>query len=226
MQPASSASPRLRTWFVLGVSCLIGAATAFAISGRRAVPAMPAMPEVTGETAEPVHVPERATEQAAPIAIVGVASRTRITRGQPLPLTFYVVNRTTHSLPVLRSLDASDFGWRYPKLDLEIRDAKGHLVMAEGGRCGLVNPLAKDDFVDLASGARTDLLGDGTFGHYKLRDTSYLPAGRYTVTLRYDLSFAEPERGKGMPVEASVRAKIETLPKGVYSSEPITIDVR
>ena len=179
------------------------------------------MPAVTDEpTVEPVEV----AEQAAPIAIVVVTSRTKIARGEPLPLAFYAVNRTARSLSVLRSLDASDVGWRYPKIDIEIRDQAGREV--EGpmmGRCGLVNPLAAADFVELASGERADLFGEGAFGHYKLHDTSHLARGRYTVTLHYDLRFTDAERGGS--VDKTVQAKIASLPRGVYSSPPVTIDV-
>ncbi|HEY5925678.1 MAG TPA: hypothetical protein VIV11_28525 [Kofleriaceae bacterium] len=209
-------------WLALGATCSIVAAAALVTTGNRRNPAS-AMPNVIDE---PTCIePAATTEQAAPLSIVVVASRTEIKRGEPLPLSFYAVNRTTRTLPVLPSLDASDMGWRYPKITVDIRDANGQLV--EGpmvGRCGMVNPLTAEDFVELPSGAQFELFGERAFGHHKLRDTSHLAPGRYTVTLHYDLSFAEPERKGGF--DDSVRAKVELLPKGVYSSPPMTIDIK
>ncbi|HEY5926398.1 MAG TPA: hypothetical protein VIV11_32150, partial [Kofleriaceae bacterium] len=215
-------------WLALGATCSIVAAAAVVtraggverITDRRSSPS-PAMPKVTDVTCVEPAAP---IEQAAPLSIEVVASRTQIARGEPLPLSYYIVNRTTQTLPVLRSLDASDMGWRYPKIEIDIRDANGQQLGHGASRCGLVNPLTATDFVELASGARVDLFGKDAFGHYKLRDTSHLAPGRYTVSLRYDLSFTDIER-KGT-FDDSVRAKIDRLPKGVYSSPPMTIDIK
>jgi len=231
MQTASTASPRLRSWLVLGATSAIVAGVVIASLGHDPTDGM-AEHDIVTPVFEPPGL-ERTSEPARVIApaealgIVVVASRTQIKRGQPWPLAFYAVNRTAGPLHVLRSLDASDAGWRYPKIDLEIRDAKGELVLGPTiGRCGLVNPLTDEDFVELASGDRVDLLGEGTFGHYKLRDTSYLRPGRYTVTLRYDLRFDELERGKQMTIDERVSQRIGSLPKGLYFSPPITIDLK
>lgn len=153
-----------------------------------------------------------------------IGSPATVRPDEPLPLTFYAVNRTDRPLSVIRSLDASDMGWRYPKIELEIRDAQGRLVEdAPVGRCGLVNPLTASDFVELAPGARTNLLGDGTFGHHRLRGPNGLAPGVYTVTLHYDLRFDGPERTTH---EAGIEAKLAALPKGVYSSPSMTIEVK
>ena len=221
MQPAFTASPRM--WLALGAT--IATAAGYVASRREAPqPAMPAMPELTeGVAALPVQI----TEQATPIEIVVVASKTKIARGEPLPLSFNAVNRSPRRVEVLRSLDASDMGWRYPKLDIEIRDASGRLVADPTiGRCGLVNPLGDSDFVELAPGARVDLFGEGAFGHYKLQQTNQLASGRYTVTLHYDLRFDAPERMRYLVDDARIRARVDRLPKGLYSSPPITIDVK
>jgi hypothetical protein len=156
-----------------------------------------------------------------PIEIVVTASARKVRVDQALPLTVSAINRTDRPQTVLPSLDASDVGWRYPKIDIEIRDARGQLVVGSGiGRCGLVNPLVASDFIELAPGAHADLLGKGTFGHFRLGDPTLAP-GVYTVTLRYDLRFDQPDRG----AHDDVDDKIATLPKGVYASAPITIEV-
>lgn len=171
---------------------------------------------------EGIASPARSTE--APISMMVIASPVTVGSHEPLPLTFYAVNRTDHPLSIIRSLDASDVGWRYPKLDLEIRDVDGHLVDGSPiGRCGLVNPLTASDFVELAPGARTNLLGDGTFGHYRLSGPNGLAPGVYTVTLHYDLRFDGPDRASHEP---GIDAKLAALPKGRYSSPPITIEVK
>src|SRR5262245_37766687 len=143
MQTASTASPRLRSWLVLGATSAIVAGVVIASIGHHE-PALVAEHNIAPPAVEPGL--ERTTERVQVIApaealgIVVVASRTEIKRGQPWPLAFYAVNRTAAPLYVLRSLDASDAGWRYPKIDLEIRDAKGELVLGPTiGRCGLVN---------------------------------------------------------------------------------------
>ena len=211
-------------WLALGATCSIVAGVAIATTRSESPHVMPAMPPVEDDCGGPP-LPSETTEQVEPIGIVVVASKTQIKTGEALPLAFYVVNRSARPLEVLRSLDASDVGWRYPKIDVEIRDAKGRLVEDPAmGRCGMVNPLTADDFVELASGARFELFGENSFGHYKLRHTDQLASGRYTVTLHYDLRFEAAQ--KGGPVDAALQARVDKLPKGVYSSPPITIDVK
>jgi hypothetical protein len=225
MQSAASASPRTRTWSTLvAVTALVGGIAYATRETAPVVTPLPAAPAIT--TIELATQPEPTVAPAPPIEIIGVASRRQISSGVTLPLTFYVVNRTDHALPVLRSLDASDMGWRYPKIDIEIRDAKGRLIEPGGiGRCGLVNPLQADDFVELAAGERLDLLGEGGFGHHRLRYPLNLAPGTYTVMLRYDISFAERERKGGEP-DTNLRAKIDRLPRGVYTSAPVTIEIK
>jgi hypothetical protein len=223
MQTAARTSPRARTWYTLAaVTALIGG-IASATHDDDVATGPTTVHEVA--TAQVTTTIERSTTRATPIEIVGVAKRRRITADDELPLTFYAVNHTNQSLPVLRSLDASDMGWRYPKIEIEIRDANGSVVGPGSlGRCGLVNPLAAKDFVELASGARVDLLGEDSFRHHRLRHPNGLPPGTYTVTMRYDISFAKAER-KSTQHDATVRALIERLPRGVYTSAPITIEV-
>ncbi len=229
MHVAASASPRWRTW--VAVTAVLGgigyAAVRDAELARQAAFAPTAAPSriVEPRAVEPrMPAPAVAPSTEPPISILVIASPTTVSPDDPLPLTFYALNRTDRPLSVLPSLDASDMGWRYPKIDIEIRDAKGRLVEgAPVGRCGLVNPLAASDFIELAPGARANLVGDGTFGHHRLRGPNGLAPGVYTVTLHYDLRFDGPERGTH---EAGIDAKLATLPKGMYSSPSMTIEVK
>jgi hypothetical protein len=167
------------------------------------------------------HPPE--PERARPvIAVVPSASQIKVAAGERIPLDFSIVNQGGSAVRVLRSLDASDVGWRYPKINIEVRDAAGELVpVPMMGRCGLVNPLTADAFVALAPGQRLSLLGEGTFGHYAL-DAGIAEAGRYTLTLRYDLTFESRDKSSPSP---DLAAAIAALPQGIYSSEPVVVDV-
>lgn len=229
MRIAASHSPRWGTWVAL--TAVLGGIGYAAVrdaelSAQAAFEPQAAEPPVMEPRGvEPqAPAPDLAPTTEPPISMLVIASPTTVRPDEPLPLTFYAVNRTDRPLEVLRSLDGSDMGWRYPKIDLEIRDAQGRLVEgAPVGRCGLVNSLAASDFVELAPGARTKLVGDGTFGHHRLRGPNGLAPGVYTVTLHYDLRFDGPERATH---EDGIEAKVAALPKGMYSSPPITIEVK
>jgi hypothetical protein len=164
-----------------------------------------------------------APEPARPaIAVVPSASRVTVAAGERIPLDFSIVNQGPRAVQVLRALDGSDVGWRYPKITIEIRDAAGEVVPAPMmGRCGLINPLTADDFVALEPQARVSLVGEGTFGHHAL-DVGIAEAGRYTLTFRYDLTFESRDKSSPSP---ELAAAIAALPRGVYTSEPVVVEV-
>lgn len=220
MHVAISASSRGRIVLALAAALAGGLAVAASRSGPEAAP--PDEPVFTRMCPSPEAEQEPPSSEP-PLVIVAVATSKTIGPDDPLPLVAYAVNRTNRPLMVLRSLDASDVGWRYPKIDLEIRDARGQLVGgAPGGRCGLVNPLTASDFVELAPGGQVDLLGEGTFGHHRLRAPNGLAPGVYTVTVRYDVQFDQAERA----THNDVAPQLAVLPKGLYVSQPLVIEVR
>ncbi len=235
MQLAASDRPRARSWLSLALLTAGLAGVGALTCARRAAPlkasAPPADVTALGAPVDPRGPlplapgcpPYAPPSPMAALGIEVVASSTRVAAGAEIPLTFYVVNRSDRSVPVIRSLDASDYGWRYPKIDIEIRDSSCAVVpAAPHGRCGMVNELSAQDFVSLAPGRRVELFGEGTFGHHRLsKYGNNLAPGKYTVTLRYDLSFAADDPN----VPVALRAKVATLPRGVYTSTPIEIVV-
>jgi hypothetical protein len=223
---AISPLPRLGCWLALAAALLVAVVTRVAM--RPVLASAPPVHELQIErTLDHERLPcgllyEAGVElPASPIEIVVVPTRDRVVAGQPLPLDVFAVNRTGQPLSVLRSLDASDMGWRYPKIDVEIRDAKGQRVEPEPyARCKNMNSLTADDFVEVAPHGNVSLFGEGAFGHRVLREG--LPAGTYTVVVHYDLSFSDEERARHRD---GLDARIDALPKGVYASAPVTISV-
>lgn len=160
-------------------------------------------------------------KSAAPISVVAKRTKGKAKVGKPLPVRFQIKNQSSKEVTIVRSLDGSDAGWRSPKITIEVRDAKNKLVeVPMGGRCGMVNPLMEEDFVTLAPKKSHTLLGEGSFGHYVLR-WAPTKAGRYTVTLRYDVSFSEGEKGQA---DLALLQKHKPL-RGVYESKPLPIVV-
>lgn len=208
---------------LLALAAVVSLALAGSIAARHA-----ATPEVQRAVTLQPHAiasePEAARvvpAQEPALAIVVATTSTSVPVGKPLPLRFTVVNRTNQTLPVLRSLDASDVGWRYPKIDIIVRDHAGKRVEVEArGRCGLMNPLTAKDFVELAPREQVDLFGEDMFDHHVMYSGIATP-GRYTITLRYDLSFS----GDDAPHDDDIAPLLAKLPKGVYESAPIELEV-
>jgi hypothetical protein len=114
--------------------------------------------------------------------------------GERLPLGFSVVNAGPVAVDAIPSLDASDVGWRYPKIGIEIVDPDGTVVEpGDLGRCGMTNPLA-------------DAL-------------AFVPdrPGGWRVRFTYDTSGAD---GWG-PLDPDVAARIAGVPAGVYRAETV-----
>jgi hypothetical protein len=141
--------------------------------------------------------------------------------GQPFPLRFAV--RDVGAVPVdaIVSLDASDVGWRYPKIGVEFVDPRGHVVEREIiGRCGLMNPLTAADLRELRPGEALDPFGPGSFSHEAL---SFTPdrRGTWTVRFTYDTSGATGWD----PVDPDAPKLVPTVPAGAYRAET-TVEVR
>src|SRR5688500_9026224 len=95
MQLAAWAGPRPRTWYTLAaITAFVGGLVATTGGEPLVIVEPPPLPVIDIE--KPAPAPQSAIE------IVAVAAHRQITRDEPLPLTFYAVNRTTETLPVLR----------------------------------------------------------------------------------------------------------------------------
>ncbi len=142
--------------------------------------------------------------------------------GEPLPVAFSLVNTGPEPMRVITALDASDVGWRYPKIDIEIEQVGvGPVAVEPLGRCGLMNPLTRRDLQLLSPGGSLDPLGPGTFGHHLLDWTPTRP-GTYRVRMIYDLG--TPDRWTQAPPE--LIPELSSLPAGRHVSNTVTVIVR
>ncbi|MFT5685036.1 MAG: hypothetical protein ACI8RZ_005982 [Myxococcota bacterium] len=142
--------------------------------------------------------------------------------GEPLPVDFALVNVGPETFHVVPALDASDVGWRYPKIDVEIeRVGFGAVVPEEMGRCKMMNPLTERDLRPLSPGESLNPFGPGTFGHSALRFTPAEP-GEYRVRMVYDLGTPDD----WTQAEPALHASLSTLPTGKHTSPWVSVTVR
>lgn len=99
---------------------------------------------------------------------------------------------------VVRSLDGSAHGSRYPRVFAEIRGPDGQVIPRESPfRCGHLNRLGTADFTALKPGQEFDPFGRGSFGNFHLADWYPAVAGKHTVSLTIDYSAKEPAEWRG-----------------------------
>lgn len=129
---------------------------------------------------------------------------------------------------VVRSLDASDCGWRYPKYTARILDPDGKDVTPKmGGRCGNMNAITEGDVSKLAPGVEFDPLGEGSFGIWALHQWKPDRPGVWKVGLIVDYSAADPDEWNGRlgaellggPAGNGVRALLARVPKEKLTAE-------
>ena len=100
---------------------------------------------------------------------------------------------------VVRSLDGSAHGSRYPRVFAEIRGPDGHVIPRESPfRCGHFNRLRIDDLSALKPGQDFDPFGQGSYGNFHLSDWYPAVAGKHTVLLWIDYSAKEPAEWRGV----------------------------
>lgn len=144
------------------------------------------------------------------------------TVGSPLPVHFALTNTGPETFHVVPSLDASDVGWRYPKIDVEVEQVGvGAVTPEEVGRCGMMNPLTERDLRPLSPGESLDPFGPGTFSHHALRYTPSAP-GEYRVRMVYDLGTPD-DWGQADP---ALRERLSTVPPGKHTSPWVSLTVR
>lgn len=133
---------------------------------------------------------------------------------------------------VVRSVDASDVGWRYPKYACEILDAVGK-PETDGQRryrCGNCNVLKSNDVKILKPGEEFDPFGPGSFDQSTLRSWKPHRAGVYTVRIVCDFSSSDPAEWNGRIERAEVDPEsvwelIRRVPK-VKLEAKLEIDVK
>ena len=129
---------------------------------------------------------------------------------EPLDLELRFVNRGPDPLVVMRALDGSLERWQSPTWDLYLRDPRGviHRYGYRGGRCGNVNPIGADDYVELAPGqTRADVVG-GWSAH--LATGTIAVPGEHRVWVVYSFCGFGPRSGTLGPdlLRADVHATV------------------
>lgn len=107
-----------------------------------------------------------------------------------------ITNQTDHSIWLVRALDGSTRGSRYPKISLSVTAPSGQQqpVGDGSGGCGFVNPLRSSDFVNLASGEAFDPFRGWTPWKYR-----FPAAGRYVFHFQYSTDSSPPSEGWRVP---------------------------
>jgi len=141
--------------------------------------------------------------------------------GEPLPVRFSLRNTGDAPFDVIPALDASDVGWRYPKIDIKIEKVgEGPVSIPSPGRCGVMNSLNTRDLRQLRPGEALDPFGPGTFGHQKLTWAPDAP-GTYRVWLVYDFG----DHTDWAQADDAIRPLLETVPTGSYRSPVVEVKV-
>lgn len=161
-------------------------------------------------------------ETSAPLEIEIDGPR-RLGPAEPLALELTFRNRSGKPLLLLRPLDGSLERWRFPTYDLYAREhATGatYRFAFVGGRCGNVNRITEDDYVELAPGAsRSDVATKGWARH--LAQGTLAKPGRYSVWVVYSFCGFE---GRGLPLGEHVTKP--AAHQGVYASNALDVEVR
>lgn len=173
----------------------------------------------------------RPTDQAngpAEVEVVLTVESDTIKAGQTPVFRVQLINRTDKTIYLVGSLDGSDVGWRYPKITVK---RTGPEVLHGPLRCGNMNNLREQDFVQLKPGESLDPFDRdrGFFSNYHLhRQTLNMP-GKYTFTLTYDTNENDIGKWWGFmgPGEPSDKMKqmLAEVPKGTYVSNTVTVTV-
>jgi hypothetical protein len=171
---------------------------------------------------------EEAPQRSPEVEVALTVEVETIEAGQKPVFRVRLINRTDRAIYLVGSLDASDVGWRYPKLTV---DRTGPQPAAGLGRCGNMNNLREEDFVRVEPGASLDPYDPkhGFFSSYYLHDLPLETPGEYTFTLTYDSREGDIARwwgfmGPGEP-NREMRRRFEQVPKGAYTSNSVTVIV-
>jgi hypothetical protein len=161
------------------------------------------------------------SSRTAPLELT-LSGPSRRTPSQRLDLQVTVENRSAEPVVAMRALDGSLEHWREPHWDLYLRDeASGRVYRWDfhGGRCGNVDPIRVEDYVELRPGERRDEVPGPWANH--LGGATVGARGRYTAWVVYRFC---GHGGAGLPLGRQVERGDVT--RGVFTSNAITIEVR
>jgi hypothetical protein len=143
-------------------------------------------------------------------------------RGQPIPITLTIENRSNKALSVLKPMDGSKAHMRFPWYELFVRDEatqKTYRWAELEMRCGNVNASTSDDHLELAPGASSKVPLDGWGEH--LLHASITKPGKYTVWVAYAFCGYDV---KGLPLGTNVVRTDAHV--GVHTSNPVSVTVQ
>ncbi len=142
--------------------------------------------------------------------------------GDKVDLTLEMANNGGQKPVVMRPLDGSLERWRDPTYDLYLRDVsdgKVYRFAFHGGRCGNVNSIGDDDYVELKPGERrSDVAENGWASH--LKEAPIAKKGTYALWVVYSVCGGEQA---GVPLGQD-HARTDVT-RGVHVSNAVWIRV-
>jgi hypothetical protein len=142
-----------------------------------------------------------------------------------------LVNRSTKATWLIKPIDGSSDGLRYPKLLVDLRNGGHPVPQVESPRCGNMNPMVVEDIFELEPGARLEILSYST----ELMPPKALEPGEYELTVAYDTRATDDELRRsalGRPrthragLGAKGRARLARVPRTVVVSNALRFEVR
>lgn len=168
-----------------------------------------------------------AQRDKSPVELRLSADKKEYRSGERPTFSVLFANVSSLSVTVLRCLDGSGSGRRYPIYSATATvDGEPAAVEKLVGFCGNMNSLTKDDFKVLAPGETYDPIhSEGCFGHYGLEALVFSKKGHYKVTVAYDVSTTEDRKFFGDGLESGGEL-LKKLPRVKIVSNTVELVVR
>ena len=150
--------------------------------------------------------------------------------GEAPKIQVALVNQTHEDILLVGSLDASDCKWRYPHCYFEVINPNGKSVPISTPRCGLTNPLRKQDFVEVPPDASFNpykTVDDyGFFAAHQLRAQNFTQLGRYRIRFVYSTDQEDVIDWRGNGEDAELVSLLNQVPKTEVRSEEFVVTVK
>jgi len=162
-------------------------------------------------------------------------------RGEPVcelgntpKLTISLVNQTGEDICLVGCLDASSCKWRYPHCCFEIIGPSGPIADNYGARCGNMNTLREQDFVNVPPGGSFDPFQSidsyGFFGTHQLNPKTFSTPGTYRIRFVYSTNQAKigawaGDRSDAVIADKNLGALFAKVPKVEVQSNEFLLTV-
>ena len=163
------------------------------------------------------------------------AENTSVIQGKIPQVKVSIANNSGKVVHLVRSLDGSDSGMRFPKCGIEILDTAGKPVPEKRrmGRCGNMNLLQTTDFVKVTVGSEFNPSKGEFFFSAQLDRFLQLPPGIYILRFYYQTStkgvedyFGDERQMRGMTVAPEMQKLFEGVPLIDIKSNDLKITVK